>query len=239
GRTATPAAGCRGSVSAPSVAAGANRIIGAPGASGRRRLEGQREAVHAIAQAGRLGAVVKDMAEMAVAPVAGNRRSHHPVGPVHMGVHGIVERGPEARPAGAAVELGRRREQVIAAAGAGENALPLLMQKRRGERPLGPVLAEDRILIGGEPAAPFGVGIDEMVLAGGVRAQGLQEICARDCGEAAQSRSTGQHPSTSLALNLRNRTRVPNAYTFGTAAGYREQRNSLAPGQAVSSGAGS
>ena len=101
------------------------------------------------------------------------------------------------------------------------------MQKRRGERPLGPVLAQDRILAGGEAGAPFGVGMDDMVLAGGARAQGLQEICARDGREAAQSHSTGQHPSTSLGLDLRNRCRVPNVYTLGTAAGYREQRNSL------------
>ena len=43
--------------------------------SGGRRLEGQREAVHAIAESGRLGSVVEDVAEMAVASPTSDRRA--------------------------------------------------------------------------------------------------------------------------------------------------------------------
>src|SRR5579872_5942417 len=137
--------------------ASAKRETPAPLSGGRRRLEGQREAVHAIAQACRLGSIIEDMAEMAVAAPATYRGADHAEGTVLVGADRIVERGPEARPAGAAVELGRGGEQVEVAAGAGENALPMLIQKRTAERRLRPFLAQDRVLLGGELAAPFGV----------------------------------------------------------------------------------
>src|SRR5271157_1015727 len=98
-------------------------------ASGGRRLESQGHAVHAIAESGRFWSVVENVAKVTVAPAAGHRGADHSVGPVVVGIHRIVERRPEARPAGAAVELGRGREKVGGAAGAGENPLPFLMQK--------------------------------------------------------------------------------------------------------------
>ena len=111
----------------------------------------------------------------------------------------LVERRPEARPAGAAVELRRRREEVEVAAGAGEDAAPLLVQQRAGERPLGALLAQHRILVGGQQSTPLRVGADDVGLLGS-RAPGRQEICARNRGQAAQSRSTRATSSTSLIL---------------------------------------
>src|ERR1700679_4221690 len=46
-------------------------------ASRGRRLESERQAIHAIAQACRLGSVVENMAQMAVAPVACHSRAGH------------------------------------------------------------------------------------------------------------------------------------------------------------------
>jgi adenylate cyclase len=79
-----------------------------PKASRRRRLETHRHPVHAIAQACWLGAVVEDMAEMSAAAAATDRGADHEETGVLALDDGTVERRPEARPAGMAVELGRR-----------------------------------------------------------------------------------------------------------------------------------
>src|SRR5947207_1235930 len=87
--------------------------------SGRRGLEGQSQAVHAVAKTGGLGAIVEDMAEMAAAAPAVHSRPVHPERSVLRRSDGIVERRPEARPAGTAVEFRRRGEEVESATGAG------------------------------------------------------------------------------------------------------------------------
>src|ERR1700733_10556511 len=46
-------------------------------ASRGRRLESERQAIHAIAQAGRLWPIVEDMAEMALASMAGHGSAGH------------------------------------------------------------------------------------------------------------------------------------------------------------------
>ena len=55
-----------------------------------------------------------------------------------------LQRRPEARPARAAVELGRRGEQGEVAAGAGEDAGAMLLEQRAGPGRLGALLAQDR-----------------------------------------------------------------------------------------------
>src|SRR4029453_19286618 len=62
---------------------------------------------------------------------------------------------PEARPARAAVELGRRAEQSIGAAGADEGAAAVLLQERAGERTLGRRFAEHRIALVPKNPPPF------------------------------------------------------------------------------------
>src|SRR5579862_9164316 len=107
---------------------------------GRARREFERHAVHAVAQAGRLRPVVEDVAEMAAAAMARHRRARHAERAVGGLVDGLVERRPEARPAGAAFEFGLRREQRQVAAGAGERAVAMLLEQLAGERPLGAFL---------------------------------------------------------------------------------------------------
>src|SRR4051794_36965420 len=84
----------------------------------RRRMEYQRKAVHAVTQAGRLRAVVEDVAEMAAAAAAMDFGAQHAEGTVLGLPHRVVERLPETRPAGAALELGVGGKQRQVAAGA-------------------------------------------------------------------------------------------------------------------------
>src|SRR5260370_39873736 len=90
--------------------------------SGGAGGEEHRDAVHAIAQAGRSRTVVEDVAEMAAALRAMNRRPADAQRAVVRGADGVLQRLPETRPAGMAVELGRGREQSELGAGAGEAA---------------------------------------------------------------------------------------------------------------------
>src|ERR1700745_1741811 len=106
----------------------------------------QRKAVHAIAQAGGLRAVGKYGAERIV----------------------------EARPTGAAFELGLGGEQRQVAAGAGEDALAVLLQKRARPGTLGALVAQDLILLRCELGAPLGVGLFDLELLGGLGRRSLQ-----------------------------------------------------------------
>src|SRR6202048_771070 len=85
-----------------------NRTSGRPR---RRRMEHQRKTVHAVAQAGRLRAVVEDVAEMAAAATAVNFGAQHAEGAVLGLADGVLERLIKTRPAGAALEFGVGREQ--------------------------------------------------------------------------------------------------------------------------------
>src|SRR5258708_6866105 len=68
-------------------------------------------AVDAIAQAGRLGAVIEDVTLMAAAPAAVHCGSHHAEARVLGRPDGSLDRRPEARPSRAAVILRGRGEQ--------------------------------------------------------------------------------------------------------------------------------
>ena len=71
-----------------------------------------------------------------------------------------VERGrlDEARPPRAGVELRVGAEELRAAAGAAVDARVLGVGVRPGERPLGRLPAEDRVLVGRQAGAPLLVG---------------------------------------------------------------------------------
>src|SRR5437588_2751109 len=129
--------------------------------SGRRGLEGQSQAVHAVAKTGGLGAIVEDMAEMAAAAPAVHSRPVHPERSVLRRSDGIVERRPETRPAGTAVEFRRRGEEVEAATGAGESARAMFLKERTGERPFRRALAQHRILIGGQKLLPLIIAVSD------------------------------------------------------------------------------
>src|SRR5450755_2281727 len=110
-------------------AASARRLAVRPGRACPERLGGnelQRDAVVAVALAGRRRAVVEDVALVAAAAhavVLGARDDHLDVG---LGDDRARQRGVEARPAGAALELGLRGEERKVAAGADEAAVAML-----------------------------------------------------------------------------------------------------------------
>src|SRR5690606_41030633 len=72
------------------------------------------------------------------------------------------QRAVEARPAGAALELGLARVELVAAAGAEESAGAVLVVERRAERALGRFLAQHRVLCRSQPAAPFGIAVGDL-----------------------------------------------------------------------------
>jgi hypothetical protein len=72
-----------------------------------------------------------------------HRCSHHEKAGVAGFADGTVERRPKTRPAGMAVELRRRGEEIAAAAGTAENASAMFVEQRAGPRPLGAALARD------------------------------------------------------------------------------------------------
>src|ERR1051325_4346758 len=90
--------------------------------AGLLRLKVHRHPVDAVAEMGRRGAVFKYMAEMTAAAAAVDLGTDHAVTLVARALDraglGIVE----ARPAGAALELGLGDEQLLPAAGAVERA---------------------------------------------------------------------------------------------------------------------
>src|SRR5271154_6407423 len=110
-------------------------------------MEHQRETVHAVAQSGRLRAVVKNVAEMAAAAPAMNFGAGHAEARVLGFTDRILQRLIKARPSGAALELGLRGEQRQVAAGAGEGALAVLLEQRARARTLGAFLAQDLVLL--------------------------------------------------------------------------------------------
>src|SRR5262245_13087852 len=144
-----------------------------PGAAGWTRgmsplggLEREGDAVDAVAQAGGRRAVGEHMAQVAAAAAAVHLRAHHEVAAVLGGLHGARLRIVEARPAGAALELGLGNEQRLSAAGALERAGPLLGKQRAAARRLGAVLAHDVVLLRREQLAPLRVGVGYRVLLG-------------------------------------------------------------------------
>src|SRR5262249_42194654 len=84
-----------------------------------RRLEVGRRGGHAVAEAGRPRAVGEDVPEVGVAAAAEDLGPLHEEAPVVLGLDGLgCDRLGEARPAGAGLELGLRREERLAAADA-------------------------------------------------------------------------------------------------------------------------
>src|SRR5688572_17624887 len=78
---------------------------------------------------------------------------------IDAGANRRVDRTEEARPAGAAVELGCGVEERLRAAGADKGAHPLLVVERAGEGAFGAVAAQHAVLLRGELIAPGRVGL--------------------------------------------------------------------------------
>src|SRR3954471_7375398 len=94
---------------------------------------------------------------MSTASMAVHLGADHAEGAVRRRADGVRQRSIEAGPSGAAVELGVRREQRLIAGGAEERTSAVLVVERAGAGRLGPVLAQNLILIAVQLLAPLGV----------------------------------------------------------------------------------
>ena len=110
-------------------------------------MENQSEAIHAIAQAGRLRSIVENVPEMTATTVAMHLGADHAEGAILSRPDSVFQRLIEARPAGAALILGLGREKRMIATSAGENALAVLIQERAGPGALGALVAQNFILL--------------------------------------------------------------------------------------------
>src|SRR5919108_791126 len=95
-----------------------------------------------------------------MAPAVGAMHFHarHAVRAIRRGRNGAGQRPEEAGPARAALVLGARLEQRMAAGRAAVFAGALLVVERAGAGAFGAMLAQHAELLGREQAAPLGVG---------------------------------------------------------------------------------
>src|SRR5690606_15438965 len=100
-------------------------------------------------------AVREHVSEVAAAAAAVHLRAHHAVAAIDARADGAVDRLEEARPAGAALELRAAPEERLAAAGARERALPLLVKQRARAGALRRVPAQHSVLLRRQQAAPL------------------------------------------------------------------------------------
>src|SRR5262245_30059091 len=115
--------------------------------SGRGQLERHRDTIDAVAKPCRLWPVVEHVPQVSAAAPAVNRGAYRSERRVTTRADGIRQRRPEARPAGAALEPGRRRKQVEAAARASEIAGTFLVQERARVGALRRAFPQHRILV--------------------------------------------------------------------------------------------
>src|SRR5260221_4433129 len=119
--------------------------------------ESQRPPVVAVAQAGRLGAVVEDVAVMPAAAHAVVFGALHEELAVGRGPEYAGYRSEKAGPSGAAVEFHRRGEKREAAPRADEHTRALFAVERARPGALGAFVAQHVVGRGRQPLLPFGV----------------------------------------------------------------------------------
>src|SRR5881396_545886 len=120
--------------------------------------------IDAVAHSCRLRSVIEDVAEVGIAPAARQLGSLHDQAVVGPCLDVLPGDGlPEARPAGPGLELGVRREQVVAAADALVDPLLVVVPVPSREGSLRPLFAGDLELRGCELLAPFIVRLDDPV----------------------------------------------------------------------------
>ena len=154
--------GCGGD-RAPASGRGEPRLF-SNGAGLLCRLELQGDAVHAVAQAGRLRAILENVAEVAAATGAVDLGAGLEEAAVRGGADvGGIDRRPEARPASAGVEFLRGVEKGQPTGRADEDTLLVNVVQRAGEGPLGAVLAQHVELLGREDLLPLVFGLDDFL----------------------------------------------------------------------------
>ena len=106
------------------------------------------------------------MAKMTAAVGAMHFGARHAVAAIDGRPDAALNRREEAGPARSALELAIGHEQRLPARRAAERAGPLLVQQRARARPLGPVLAQDVLLLGRQNPPPLFFGLRDRKLFG-------------------------------------------------------------------------
>src|SRR5262245_16317549 len=160
-------------------------------------LELQSHSVHAIAQARRRRSIIEHVAEVATAALAVDLCASHEQALVDAGGYRIFEGCIEARPAGAAVELGLRREQGKIAPGAQVGAGRILLVKGAAPGALRAVFAQDIELLAGELFAPLLLALGDLECVArrtlGASACGLEKGAEHGDGESGQGQPAAIH----------------------------------------------
>ena len=112
-------------------------------------FEIERQRIDAVAQAGLVArTVIEDVAEVRIAAVADGFDTAHPVAAVLTQLDiAFVDHVPKAGPTAEGIVLGGRGEQFLPTCGAGVNALRFGVDVLAGERTLGGLLPQDRVLL--------------------------------------------------------------------------------------------
>ncbi len=127
----------------------------------RRLFQLQRRRVHAVSEAGRVGSVGEDVAEVGAALSAAGLGPDHAVTGVGGFLHRLLtERLEEARPARPGLELRLRGEQGLTADDAYVGAVVVAVPILAGEGSFGAGLLGDLVLLGRQPGTELGVGRD-------------------------------------------------------------------------------
>jgi len=122
-------------------------------------LEGQRHAVHAVAQASRARAIAKYVAEMTAAPAAMHLGSVHAETGVASLCHRVRQRLPKAGPAGMTIVLRIRRKNGQSAPRAAIEPRPCFKVELAREWDLRTLLAEHLIRRGTQHRAPLRISV--------------------------------------------------------------------------------
>src|SRR5215472_13276051 len=134
---------------------------------------------------------------MAAAAMAGHSGAGHAERTVLALVDRVLQRRPETRPAGAALEFGLGREQRQIAAGAAESTVAMLVEQRAGERPLGAFAAQHIKLFRRQQLAPLVVAVGDFVNAalgaGDMRPRQPQDGERNGGGACVKQMSAGEH----------------------------------------------
>ncbi|MCY1177124.1 hypothetical protein D9M73_174210 [compost metagenome] len=131
------------------------------------------------------------MAQMPATAPAVHLFADHAERTVLTGRHGLVQRCPETRPAGTAVELGGRGKQWQIATGTDERAIAVLVVQRAAVGSFGALFAKDFVLFIAQKSVPFAVAVGhfEYLRCAGFTDQG------RACGKLRQQADRqGCHP---------------------------------------------
>jgi hypothetical protein len=127
-------------------------------------VEAERGGVDAISQAGGVGTIREDMAEMASTTGAGDLRAGHAMAAVLVLLNiFLIERIVKARPAAPGVELGFRWEKFEATSGTEINSGSAGGSILASEWALGALLAQDTVLLRSERTTPFFIRLANLV----------------------------------------------------------------------------